>query len=147
MGVQKIKVLVFGTFDLLHPGHEFFLKKAKKYGNILGAVVARDKTVLKIKKHLPRQKEQERKANLEKLDYLDQVFLGDLLDKYKVILKFQPDIICLGYDQEADKQELKKELSKRGLNNLKIIKFRKSFKSEIYKSSKMSFKIEKIINS
>jgi len=46
---KLVKVLAFGTFDILHPGHEFYLKEAKKHGDILDVVVARDSTVEKIK--------------------------------------------------------------------------------------------------
>lgn len=42
-------VMAFGTFDVFHPGHEYYLTQAKKYGDILIVVVARDKTVEKVK--------------------------------------------------------------------------------------------------
>jgi len=41
--IKKKKVMVFGTFDIFHPGHRSFLNQAKKYGNYLIVVVARDK--------------------------------------------------------------------------------------------------------
>lgn len=44
------KVMVFGTFDIFHKGHEFYFSKAKEYGEELIVIVARDETVLKIKK-------------------------------------------------------------------------------------------------
>lgn len=130
------KVLTFGTFDIFHPGHEFFLKKAKRYGGTLGVVIARDKTVKNIKGKLPRNNEIKRLDVIKKLNYVDKVFLGSIRDKYFVIEKFQPDVICLGYDQNVSTDELKRILQKRGLD-IKIIKFRKGFRSDLYKSSKM----------
>lgn len=131
------KVLTFGTFDIFHKGHEFFLKKAKQYGSILGIVVARDKTVKKIKGKLPRNNELKRKAVIQNLDYVNKIFLGGLKDKYLVIEKFKPDIICLGYDQNVKISDLNKILKEKGLK-IKIIKFRKGFKPDLYKSSKIS---------
>jgi len=130
------KVLTFGTFDIFHPGHEFFLKKAKKYGDVLGVVIARDKTVKKIKGKLPRNNEKKRLAKVKIINYADEVFLGELEDKYLVVEKFQPDIICLGYDQDIPISALQNELACRGIN-VRVIKFRKSYKPHLYKSSKM----------
>jgi FAD synthetase len=45
----KKTVMTFGTFDRLHPGHEYYLSEARKYGDCLITVVARDKTVVDIK--------------------------------------------------------------------------------------------------
>ena len=54
------KVIVFGTFDIFHPGHEYFLKKSKRFGEELTVVVARDKTVYEVKKRYSLNNEEER---------------------------------------------------------------------------------------
>ena len=132
---MKKKVLTFGTFDLLHKGHEFYLKEAKKHGEELWVVVARDKTVKQIKGILPVEDEQERLSNVQSLDYVDKALLGKVGDKYAIIEEVNPDIICLGYDQVAFTDKLKEELEFRGLHP-EIIRI-SSFKPEIYKSSKL----------
>ncbi|HEY4500387.1 MAG TPA: adenylyltransferase/cytidyltransferase family protein, partial [Candidatus Paceibacterota bacterium] len=43
------RVMVFGTFDILHPGHLYFLRAAKKLGDYLIVSLARDVNVRKIK--------------------------------------------------------------------------------------------------
>ena len=61
----------------------------------------------------------------------DKVILGNKIDFYKVIEKYEPNIICLGYDQ--DPLQLRNEIKKR---NLKIqIKILKPFKEHKYKTS------------
>ena len=130
------KVLVFGTFDIFHPGHEFLFKKAKEYGDILNVVVARDKTVKQVKGKPPLNNEQKRFNFINSLDYVDKAFLGCGKDKYSIIEKIKPDIICIGYDQNSFTKDLKPILEKRGLNP-KIIKFKKGFKTNLYKSSKL----------
>ena len=127
------KAMVFGTFDIQHRGHEYLLKQAKKYGDYLIVVLARDKTVLKIKKRKPVYNEKKRLENLKKLKIANKIILGSLKDKYHQILKEKPDIICLGYDQKVFTKNLKENLSKRNLFP-KIIRL-KSFHPEKYKSS------------
>jgi FAD synthetase len=129
------KVLVFGTYDLFHPGHIHHLKKAAKYGKLY-VVVARDATVLKMKGKKVVNTEKNRLKNMQNLDYVYKAILGGKKDKYEVIEKIKPDIICLGYDQTHFTKDLKKELENRELH-LKIIKFRKGHKPHIYKSSKL----------
>lgn len=130
---MKNKVMVFGTFDILHPGHLNFFKQAKKYGDYLKIVVARDATVKNVKNRKPLNSEKTRLYNIIKADIADEAALGALKDKYKVIKNFKPDIICLGYDQKASIDELKNKLSTFKLNT-KIIRL-KPFKPHIYKSS------------
>jgi FAD synthetase len=125
-----VKVMAFGTFDILHPGHLSYLKQAKKYGDYLIVVVARDKNVLEIKKRLPRQGEKIRLAEIKKTGLADKVILGQLKNKLAVVEKFKPDVICLGYDQAVAVSQLEKAF--RG----EILRL-KPFKKNIYKSSKI----------
>ncbi len=127
------KIMVFGTFDVLHEGHLHLFREAKKYGNFLIAVIARDETVLKVKGRLPEQKQKERLRQVSKIEYVDKVCLGYSDDKYKVIKKFRPDIIVFGYDQFVFTQTIPKLLIDLKLDT-KIIRL-DSFKPEIFKSS------------
>ena len=70
-------VMAFGTFDLLHQGHFFYLKKAKSFGDNLVVVVARDKNVVEIKGRRPLNSEKERLAKVKRLEFVDKAVLGD----------------------------------------------------------------------
>lgn len=130
-----LKVLVFGTFDGLHPGHLNLFKQARKYGNYLIVVVARDKNVKKLKKRQPQFNERERLKKIKELGLIDRAVLGGLEDPYAVIKKIKPDIVCLGYDQRFFVKELAGELKKLKLSP-KIFRL-KSFNPKIYHTSKL----------
>jgi len=124
------KVMCFGTFDNLHPGHRSFLEQAKKHGDHLIVVVARDRNVKKLKGKWPREKEKIRWQKVKSLNFIDRAILGQLRDKFKIIKKYKPAVICLGYDQAVDIHKLKKVFSGR------IVRL-KPYKERIYKSSKL----------
>jgi FAD synthetase len=128
-----MKAIVFGTFDILHPGHISFLKQAKKYGNNLIVVIGRDKTVAKIKGDYPKHSENERLNSIEQLDFVNRVLLGDLKDPYSVIKREKPDVICLGYDQKSYSKNLPEKIKEFKLNT-KIVRL-KPYKPEKFKSS------------
>jgi FAD synthetase len=131
MTIQNmIKVMTFGTFDIMHPGHLSYFKQARKYGDYLIAVIARDKNVLQIKRRLPSQNEKVRLAEVKKTGVIDKVVLGQMRNKFAIIKKYKPDVVCLGYDQIVDENELKK------IFKAKVFRM-KPFKAGIYKSSKM----------
>lgn len=129
-----MKILLFGTFDILHPGHQSLFQQARRYGDTIIAVIARDKTVKKLKKHSPYFREKQRQKNLQKTNWMDKVFLGDKKDYFKIIKKIKPNIICLGYDQKFFIKELKQKIGEWGLK-IKIIRL-SSFHPKKYKSSK-----------
>lgn len=127
------KVMVFGTFDVLHEGHLSLFQEAKKYGNVLIVVVARDSSVKKIKGFLPQQNELERFANVKHAPSVDIAVLGYEDDFYRVIEEQKPNVLCFGYDQ--NKLNVEKELKKR---RIKVeIHTLSSHKPEKYKSSFM----------
>jgi len=130
------KVITFGTFDIFHKGHESYLKQAKKYGDYLIVVVARDANVLKIKGALPKNDENERLKKVKESGLGDEVVLGNLVDRYQMIKKHRPDVICAGYDQQVSIEELTKKLEEFGLKHTKVVRL-KAHKPEIYKSSKL----------
>jgi cytidyltransferase-like protein len=128
------KVMVFGTFDLLHEGHIHFLKSAKKNGDYLMVIVARDKTVRALKGNDPVQNEKERLRNISKLDVVDKAVIGnEEPHKFGVIKALKPDIICLGYDQRSYTQGLDKKLKGMDLK-IKIVRL-KPYKPHKYKTS------------
>jgi FAD synthetase len=128
------KVMVFGTFDIFHKGHINFLQQARREGDFLLVVVARDETVQKIKKRKAQNSARKRLLAIKNSQLADKVLLGGLGDKYAVIKKYQPDIICLGYDQKAYVDKLKDKLQQFGLEKTRIKKL-KPFHPEKYKSS------------
>lgn len=88
------------------------MKQARKFGDCLMVVVARDKTVKETKKQRPRNRETKRIRVLRNSKLADEVMLGGLGDKYQVIKKHKPDIICLGYDQKFFVRGLKKKIER-----------------------------------
>lgn len=91
--------MTFGTFDRFHAGHESYLKQARQLGDFLIAIVARDKTVRRIKGRYPDHDEKTRLANVAASGIANKVILGEHGDKYEVIRRYKPDIVALGYDQ------------------------------------------------
>jgi len=133
--MKEKTVMVFGTFDLLHKGHLDFLKQAKKFGNNLIVVVARDETVKKVKGKFPDNNEKDRVRKIKGSGLVEMVLLGNKgADKYQLIKKYQPDVICLGYDQEFFIRNLRKELDENGLGKTKIIRLNSYYPNK-YKSS------------
>ena len=128
-------VMCFGSFDILHPGHIYFLKQAKKLGDQLVVVLAKDSTINEVKDITPKYNERQRVEHIRDLKIADRVMLGYEEDKYEVIEEINPDIIALGYDQDGFADVLEEEMKERKMNP-KIVRLQ-SYKEEHYKSSKL----------
>lgn len=93
-------VLATGVFDYLHPGHRFYLQSARKLGDRLVVVIARDENVRMGKGFLPKHSEVERKRLVEASGIPDQVILGKQGSNYlEIIREICPHILAVGYDQ------------------------------------------------
>ena len=134
---KPVRIMAFGTFDIIHPGHSHFFEQARalagKHDSYLIVSLARDKNVLRIKGKLPRANESTRLARVKALKQVDRAVLGALGDHILPIVKLKPHIIALGYDQEAYVRGLRAALAKLGLKP-KIVRL-KPHKPHIYKSS------------
>ena len=112
-----------GTFDLLHMGHIFYLREAKKLGDKLVVVVATDSTVRKLK-HDPITPQGIRVNLIKELRMVDEAYLGHEDDMYTIVEEIKPDVIALGFDQIHDDATIKNELKKRKLN-VKVVRLSK----------------------
>ena len=127
------KVMVFGTFDIIHPGHLHMLAEAKEYGDYLVVVVARDLTVCEVKGKSASNNEEVRLENVKKLKMADKVRLGCIDDdKYLAIAEEKPDVVALGYDQRTFVDKLAEAVE----DHVQIVRLAPHF-PEIYKSSKI----------
>jgi len=131
--------MVFGTFDILHPGHLYFFTQAKKYGQKLIVVVGRDLTSANIKKRTPRYNERDRLLMVKSLKIVDRAVLGHPKDRRQPIKKWRPNVVCLGYDQDISPATLKNWL-KTIKSNARVVKL-KAFKPASYKSSKLAVRL------
>ena len=127
-------VMVFGTFDGLHPGHLNFFKQARRLAknSFLVISLARDKNVFRVKGQKPVWSERKRLAILRQSGLADRVVLGGLRDHIPHIAKVRPDIIALGYDQKAYVKNLKKDLVEKNIE-ARIVRL-KPYKQNIYKN-------------
>ena len=103
-----------GVFDLLHPGHLRMLEEAKKLGDELVVVLARDDSAAR-EKHRPLVPEEQRRQMVAALKPVDQAVLGHRGDYYRIVAELKPDIIALGYDQKYDEAAVAAECAKRGV--------------------------------
>ncbi len=107
-------VLVFGTFDQIHPGHIHFLNEAKKLGN-LTVSVASDESVISRKINKPSNNTLARAKAVVALGIANKIITGDKsLYNWSVIKKINPDIIAIGYDQKELEKALKEAKKKFG---------------------------------
>ena len=118
-----MRVLAGGVFNILHPGHVFFLEEAKKHGDELIVVIASDKTVLEKKGFLLFSAE-ERKLMVEALEVVDRAVIGSDSDFMKIVEIEKPDVIALGSDQKFSEEELSAQLKERG-SNATVIRVKK----------------------
>ncbi len=134
-----VRVMASGVFDILHPGHVLFLQEAKKLGDELVVVVARDSTAEKFK-HKPIMNEEIRRFMVEALKPVDKAVLGHEDDMYKTVEEIKPDIIVLGYDQKFSEKEIEEECKKRGLK-VKVVRLKKYGDSDLNGTRKIIYKI------
>jgi FAD synthetase len=132
-----LKVLIAGNFDVVHPGHIYFLTEASKLGDVT-VVVARDETIKKFKGRAPIFNENERKLILENLKMVKKAILGDQKDFFVPVLTENPDIIFLGPDQYSS--WIEERISKSGLNT-KIMRLDKRLP---YSSSELKKRFLKV---
>jgi FAD synthetase len=106
------RVVATGTFDLLHPGHLYYLEESRRLGDELVVIVARDANV----RHKPRPiiPEAQRLALVQALKPVDAARLGDPEDMFRPIQELRPEIITLGCNQHFDEHALAAALKARG---------------------------------
>lgn len=123
-----IRVLATGVFDILHPGHVHFLTEARKLGDELVVVVARDSVAQRMKR-LPFIPENIRVTMVASLKPVDRAILGVEGNIYDILTVVKPDIVALGYDQEFNQDEIIAEGKKRGID-LRVVKISQYSESE-----------------
>lgn len=132
-----------GTFDLIHPGHGFYLEEAKKLGGEgarLVVVIARESTV-RARKRVPIVPEKQRQEVVQMLKMVDEAVLGSETDMFSTVLKIKPDIIAIGPDQNFDLEHLREELKKRGIA-AEVVKVKGYHRSTLDSSCKIIKKIK-----
>ena len=134
-----IRVMATGVFDILHPGHVLFLREAKKLGDELVVVVARDSTAAKLK-HMPIMREEARRFLVSSLKPVDRAVLGHEEDIYRTVEEIKPDIIVLGYDQSFDEREIEEQCRARGVD-VKVVRLEKYGESDLNGTRKIISKI------
>ena len=134
------KVMAFGTFDILHPGHLNYLQQAAQLGKKLVVVVATDKNVEKIKGKLPVNNQEHRKELVEALEIVDYAIIGSEENMFESVENENPNVIALGYDQKPSEKELAKKLEEKNIT-AKIARM-KPYNEGIYKSSKIKEKVK-----
>lgn len=128
------RVLAFGTFDILHPGHISYLNQCKRFGDELTVVIARDETVLKLKGRKTVFDEQSRRMIISSLKCVNRAILGSRTNHYDVIKKARPNVVCLGYDHVITVGHFEAQLDTMGIKQPRIIRMKK-WRASTFKSS------------
>lgn len=104
------KVMAFGSFAMIHPGHILYLSECKKFGDYLTVVVTTDKNYEKEKGKGPALNQEQRRHMVENLEMVDRAVIGYETDFFKIVDDLKPDIVALGYDARCNPIELEKKL-------------------------------------
>lgn len=107
------RVVATGTFDILHPGHLFYLEESRKLGDELWVVVARERNVV----HKPRPiiPEEQRLKMIAGLRCVDHAMLGDMEDMFRPIAEIDPEVVTLGFNQKFSEERLVSQMRERGI--------------------------------
>lgn len=128
------KVLVFGTFDGLHLGHEAFLAQAQELADKVIVCVAPDAVVELLKHRKPQFVLEQRLEALSELPMVFRAVAGDLeLGNYECYRQVKPDLVAFGYDQAELEKDFKRFQQATGDETPSIVL--KPYQPETFKSS------------
>jgi D-beta-D-heptose 7-phosphate kinase/D-beta-D-heptose 1-phosphate adenosyltransferase len=133
---QKGKKVVFtnGCFDLLHSGHIYLFREAKKKGDVFIVAVNDDSSIKKIKGKprpiFPLKERIEILGAIEEIDYLTSF---SEKTPQKIIAQLLPDVLVKGGDWKPEKVVGKKEVEEAGGEVVIIPYLEGSSSSEIIK--------------
>lgn len=98
-----IKIVVNGTFDIVHRGHIELLNYAKSIGDWLLVCIDTDRRVKELKgDHRPINNQYDRQFMLQNLQAVDAVRFFDSAEELEYILKtYQADIMVKGSDYQG----------------------------------------------
>jgi glycerol-3-phosphate cytidylyltransferase len=97
-----MRILTFGTFDLLHIGHVNIFKRAKELGTYLIVGISTDALNFSKKEVLPVYSQNERAEIVKSIKYVDEVFFEESLDlKREYIRHYNADVLVMGNDWEG----------------------------------------------
>ena len=142
-------MLATGVFDLLHLGHLKFLEQSKKTGgphSKLVVVVARDKTVRRRKGRGPIVPEDQRRELVAALRVVDRAILGrEEIDLLGILKEVNPDIVCVGYDQDEIRAAVTRLVRREGLP-VRVVRIRRFGPIGFNSSSKLKSRIAKAVS-
>jgi len=136
------KVLIAGTFDLIHLGHIYLINEAAKLGDVY-VIVATDKNRELYSGEAPIIPEDQRLAVIKSIKNVKDAKLGRHdNDTLKTVEEIGPDIVLLGPNQKYSIETLKKGLIDIGLNNVEVKRLKTYYeKDELHSSSLIKQKI------
>ena len=91
-----------GCFEILHPGHIRYLKKARQFGDVLIVGLNSDKSVNKLKGHFSPTSQEFRAEVLASPEFVDYITIFDEVNPISLLKYLQPDVYVKGGDYNLD---------------------------------------------
>ena len=98
-----IRGFTCGAFDLLHPGHLYFLKQAREQCDWLIIGLQTDPSIDRPDKNTPCESIFERWYRLNAVKYVDEIIPYDTeADLYNLLILQEPDLRFLGFEYAGE---------------------------------------------
>ena len=106
---RPYKVMIAGTFDLIHTGHLSLIEAAATIGDVY-VIIARDSSVEKFKGQVPIMPENQRMKIIRNIKGVKHVELGSDKEDWLIrIVEIRPELFLLGPNQWGDADQYEKE--------------------------------------
>lgn len=109
-------IMASGVFDLLHPGHIYYLEQSRQLGDELVVIVTNDQVANRTKGKTLFSAES-RKQMVAALACVERAIIPIETEParyYRTVLDINPNVITLGHDQRFSETELLAELARYG---------------------------------
>ncbi len=142
MNETRKRVLVAGTFDIIHAGHIYLIREAAKLGDVY-VVVATDRNRELFSGERPIISQEQRLEVIKNIKNVKEARLGrNDNDTLKTVEEINPHIILLGPDQKYSIDILKEGLKQKGINHIEVRRLENYYdKYELHSSSLIKRKI------
>jgi FAD synthetase len=115
---RPYKVMIAGTFDILHTGHLSLIHAASEIGDLY-VIIARDSSVDKFKGQKPIMPEKQRMEIIRNIKGVKHVELGSDKEDWLIrIVELKPDLFLLGPNQWGNENQYEEEMRKHGAQTI-----------------------------